>query len=364
MPLTILPSGPKRSSAGVEFLKNIGTGLGEGLNQLAHQKMQGLQKQKQLQGWEAIGVPAEQAEFITSQPEWLQKELIDRIDFSQLNRQQQQPYQQVKQAEPPLQEGPSIPENKPGKQALFGAGKEQRKEVAQKFKETKQFRHDLLESRRAAKNDIKDLSRLEELSQSGKLDTPGYTEFLKRSGLDIPALTNPESEEFQKIQASFLRNAKQYFGGRISNYEVEQFLKTIPSLSQSPEGRSRVIANLKYVARAADERYKAYQEVLAEHGGVPPYDLEEQVENKSDKKLDTIYRQLKKDLEKPVPKGQNKFITAIQAGAGDLLGSIPSAIKGAGKGAIAGYTVGKFGGPVGTATGTALGALGGLTGLI
>ncbi|MEK6884942.1 MAG: hypothetical protein AABY22_35250, partial [Nanoarchaeota archaeon] len=41
-------------------------------------------------------------------------------------------------------------------------------------------------------------------------------------------------EEFQKIEANFLRNAKQYFGGRISNYEVEQFLKTIPSLSQSP----------------------------------------------------------------------------------------------------------------------------------
>src|SRR5579859_5047227 len=121
------------------------------------------------------------------------------------------------------------------------------KEKAERFKITATERKEIADRAKSARQQLHDLDRMEELEKTGKLDTPGYVEFLKRSGLDIPALMNPESEEFQKLAAGFLRDAKSVFGARVSNYEIEQFLKTIPSLSQSPEGRKRVIANLKYL---------------------------------------------------------------------------------------------------------------------
>jgi hypothetical protein len=232
------------------------------------------------------------------------------------------------------------------------------------FKETKAERKEIVDRAKAARQNLHDLDRMEELQKEGKLDTPGYIEGLKRAGFDIPALMNPGSEEFQKIAANFLKDAKTYFGARVSNYEIEQFLKTIPSLSQSPEGRKRVIANLKNLSRGALEYNNALREVMAENKGVPPYDLLELVDAKVEKKEDALAKKFKKDLAKPVPEGQNKYVTAIQAAIGNVAGRIPGALKGAVIGAGYGALHGSKGGPVGTLGGAALGGLAGLTGII
>lgn len=202
------------------------------------------------------------------------------------------------------------------------------KEISDRFKNTKEVRKEIFDKTRTAKTKLRDLERFEELE--GYIDTPGYVEFLKRAGLDIPALMNPESQEFEKIAQGFLRDAKNVFGGRISNYEVEQFLKTIPSLSQSPEGRKRVIAGLKQLARGDLAYNEALREIMKENNNVPPDDLLEQIGDRIDDKLDKIAELFKKDLAKPVPEGQNRFITALQAGAGSVVGLPGSIIKAVG----------------------------------
>lgn len=326
MAIQILPNQPS-------FGAQLGTSLGQGLSMLAQSKIGEIQLQKKAKAWEGIGLDPQMANFIVQQPEWLQKELVGRLEG--LGQPQGQQLPRAQDAAQPITG--QVDEAIQPSGMTIGKSKSQREEEAKKFKETKEFRKEIISAKKESRSIINDLDRLEELSASGKLDTPGYVEFLKRSGLDIPALTSPESEEFAKIQQGFLKNAKQYFGGRVSNYEVEQFLKTIPSLSQSPEGRQRVIANLKRIARGADEYYKAYEDVIRENKGVPPYDVEEQVERKVEKRLDRIYEEFKKDFAKPVPKGQSKLMTALQAGAGSLLGGIGGAagtlggIVGAGK---------------------------------
>ncbi len=224
----------------------------------------------------------------------------------------------------------------------------EKKEISEKYKLSKETRKEIVQKAAAARQDLKDLNRLEELEKEGKLDTPGYVEFLKRSGLDIPALMEPGSEEFQKVAATFMRNASTYLGGRVSNYELEQFLKTIPSLSQSPEGRKRVISNLKYITRSALEYNDAMKEVISENNGVPPYDLDEKIDTKVEKRLDKLSDMFKKDLSRPVPKAQNKLVTAMQAALGSAIGTVaPIAAKtavGAGAGAL-------FGGPIGAGIG-------------
>ena len=198
------------------------------------------------------------------------------------------------------------------------------------FKETREERLKILEEGNAAKGTIRDLDRMEQLNREGNLDTPGYIEMLKRSGLDIPALMNPESEEFLKIAQNFLKDAKVYYGGKVSNYEVEQFLKTIPSLSQSPEGRKRVIAGLKNIANAKKAYADTYLEIYKENGGKPPIDMNEQIYERVDKKLDKLSEKFLEDISKPVPAGQNKFITALQSSLGSLLGAPGSLIGAAG----------------------------------
>jgi hypothetical protein len=209
------------------------------------------------------------------------------------------------------------------------AKKAETQERTERHKSAQKLNEETSEKAKVAKTRLRDLNRFEELE--GSLNTPGYAEFLKRSGLDIPALMTPASEEFAKISANFLSGAKEAFGGRVSNYEVEQFLKTIPSLSQSPEGRKRVIANLKQLYRADVAYNDTRKEIIRENGGVPPFDIRDQIDDRIDAKMDKIAEQFKKDLAKPVPKGQNKYLTQLEAVGGSLVGAPGILLNAAGR---------------------------------
>lgn len=118
----------------------------------------------------------------------------------------------------------------------------------------------------------------------------------------------------------------------MSNYEIEQFQKTIPSLSQSPEGRKRVIANLEYLANAKVAHRDSIREILKENKNIPPYELEILADEKTSKKMDSLYKKFKQDLERPVPApSKDKATMAFEAIAGSVIGapkSILSAIAG------------------------------------
>lgn len=261
----------------------------------------------------------------------------------------------------------------PKKKSLFGETKEQRKEKIEEERELKKMARENISNAvaeaSAGRSQLEDLNRLQDLEKENKLDTAGYVEFLNRSGLDIPALMNEGSQEYNKIVNNFLKDARIYFGGRVSNQEMEQFLKIIPSLSQTPEGRKRVIANLKYLAQAKMSNLDSYEEILKENKGIPPYDIEIQVFKRTDKKLNKLRDLFKEELKKEVPAGQNRLVTASQAMLGDVLGSTGSALKGAAKGALKGAglgaTYGRLAGGTGMAAGATSGALlGGLSGLM
>jgi len=240
------------------------------------------------------------------------------------------------------------------------------------LKGSKEQRDKLNQQAESAHDNLSNLERMEELEQEGKLDTPGYLEGLKEAGFDISNLMDEGSQEFQKIAVNFLKDAKNIFGARVSNFEIEQFLKGIPSLSQSPEGRKRVIANLKRFERGKIEHQKAYNDayrsVLKENKGViRPLDsikIQEMTDDKMEKVRSKLYSQFKEDLKRKVPAGQNKVITALQVAAGKAIGKVPNILKGAAGGAGIGAGIGAAGGPIGTAGGAGLGALAGGLGLI
>lgn len=376
------------------LLGNLGTGLGQGLSAglqyLADQKMQQMQSRQQQEknanAFQAFGLTPEEGNAIASLPEQTQAKVLQAYlqrgggigGGAQTQGGTGEPQagslgQTL--AQPTLKEQ-RIQANEDRKFEQAERKMEEANKRAQ-FKETKAERNEILNKGKQAKQTLHDLDRFQELEDSGKLDTPGYVEFLKRSGLDIPALQNPESQEFNKIAANFIRGAKDIFGARVTNQELEQFLKTIPNLSQSPEGRKRVIANMRYIARGDVERSNALKELIQENKGVPPYDLLEQVDSKVEKKLDKLSKKLREDLEKPVPKGQNRLITALQTGAGSTLSKVGSTLGGALKGAAIGAGTGALlggtivpglgtipGAGAGAIRGAALGALGKGTGLL
>ncbi len=237
-----------------------------------------------------------------------------------------------------------------------------RKDRSEARAESKDYRESLREKTKGHKETIESLDRFEELEKEG-LPGAGYIEFLKNSGLDIPALVGAPAEEYNKIAANFIRGAKAIFGARLTDTDIEQFLKTVPSLSNSPEGRKRINANLRRIAQLGVIESEAARDIIKENGGEIPFDFADKVDDRVDKKRDSVYKQFKKDLQREVPKGESALATSLLSGAGKLVGNIPKALKGAATGALAGSYVGSRGGPIGALGGGVLGGLAGLAGV-
>ena len=100
--------------------------------------------------------------------------------------------------------------------------------------------------------------------------------------------------------------------------------------SHDPEGWKRVIANLRRIKQTEIAYKDALKEVVAENNGVPPLDLLEKIDDKIGTKMDKISQRFKDDLAKPVPEGQNKFITGLQAALGSVVGAPGKILSGIG----------------------------------
>lgn len=350
----------------------FGQQLGTGLQNLAQSKLQSLQQANMARGIQGLTqpniTPEQKSQFIQMLSPEMQQEYLK----SELKRPSEESFARALFGEPGIQGelgdgqelGLGMPERLTERQAIeLSKQKEKRqarkeKQEFEAYKATKPERSQILLEARTGRQNLDDLKRLQELEQSGKLTSSAYDSFLTRSGFDIPALRSPESQEFLKIRQSFLRDAKKYFGSRVSNFELEQFLKTIPDLSQSPEGRNRVIANLKRFNRLAIERGKAMKDVIKENDGIPPLDLEERVDKKMKKRSDAVANKFKSDLEKKTPKGSSALSTTLGTIAGEAVGRLPKAAAQAGIGYLGGS---RFLGPYGGLIGGGLGFLSGLS---
>lgn len=99
---------------------------------------------------------------------------------------------------------------------------------------------------------------------------------------------NPDIEEFEKLSNDFVKNAKQYFGSRITDADLRVFMQTIPTLMQTDAGKKKVIENLRSLNELAEIEAKAARSIIKANGGIPPIDLEQQVKDKISNKIDKV----------------------------------------------------------------------------
>ena len=234
------------------------------------------------------------------------------------------------------------------------------------FDKTEPVRKEITENARNATEMINILELQKDMNEKGALDTPGMLAFLDEIGLgDIDALKTGDTQTFLKSTGSFLKDLKKVFGGRITDNEIKIYLKTIPNLYQSPEGRRRIIESLLTGHRGSLVRAQEMDKILERNEGIPTNTLARDVDQGSKRQLDKLHKQYLKEIKKKELKPLESRPAAIgKAIAGKALSSVPSALKGALKGGLAGAAFGKKFGGVGTLGGAGLGALAGLSGLI
>lgn len=134
------------------------------------------------------------------------------------------------------------------------------------------------------------LERLEQLSPHMPTGLQKWNIDPKTGELRIPALAGPEVELYSKTINDFIRFAKDFFPGRVTNFDLGAFMRRLPNLSNSAEGRDLIIKQMQLSNQLSnlkdDLRLKSY-----EHYGL------DKPKNEIEKIAANQYKRLKKDLE-------------------------------------------------------------------
>jgi len=234
------------------------------------------------------------------------------------------------------------------------------------WKNTLPYREETQKIEEASRDALHAIKAAKEIEKSGNFPSQQFASFLEGAGWqDVPGFLSGDAEAYNKILANFQKGAKDIYGGRITNFEMEQFLKTIPSLQHTPEGRAKIWAMMEHYYRGGKERGKLERQIIKENGGVPPQDLHERVNERFKPIAKDLSKRFKRDLQEAqkLAESNSRLGSVAAYGAGKVAGAIPAALKGAAKGALSGAAAGSFIPVLGTGTGALIGGgLGALSG--
>lgn len=159
----------------------------------------------------------------------------------------------------------------------------------------------------------RDIERLQQLEETKKLPTG-----LEKWNVDWEtgepralALLGPEGELYVKTIAKMLGTAKNFFPGRVTNFDLEQFKRRFPTLANSPEGRKLISKQLELANRIAYLKEETNAKALEHYGTEADPAKVRQIANQNYKKqkseledrLKSLDGMLNQEFNKNVPDG-------------------------------------------------------------
>lgn len=196
-------------------------------------------------------------------------------------------------------------------------------------KSTEKTYENILERHKSATENDWRLSKLGALVEKGNLASPLAAALIKTAGIkgfgiDLSALMNADSQEFQKLSTDFIKGAKAIFGARVTEGEIRLFLQTVPTLMQTAEGKRRVIRNMKLFNQADKIRFNIMSQIIDENNGNRPKNLGKLVEQRAKPQLDVIGKKFSELMS-----GAKR---SKKAASGDASSAVKSALGYAGSG--------------------------------
>jgi len=120
----------------------------------------------------------------------------------------------------------------------------------------------------ASENERMSLDLLQELDNTGKVGQGVQNLNInpKTGDLIIPKAATPEEQLFVKTVNDFTVKAKDSFGARVTNFELDRFMQRLPTLANSQEGRRMIIRQMKIINEINSLEKRAIQGVFDKYG--------------------------------------------------------------------------------------------------
>ncbi len=177
--------------------------------------------------------------------------------------------------------------------------KEEEKMDYQSFKDNKEYTEKVLGGLEAYKRDKMVLDQMDKISSKGNLPKPLAVSLLNKLGIPLGTLENADAEQFDKLSQELMKNIQGTYGSRILQTEVQNFMRSIPTLMNSSEGQKKLINQWKILNEGKKIYYDAYKEIRKQNPKRLPPDLHEQVLESAESKLDLLADQFNKMNEEP-----------------------------------------------------------------
>lgn len=137
------------------------------------------------------------------------------------------------------------------------------------FKDNAKLFKDTQESLKGIKAANRSIRQLTNLNNSNKLPK-GLEKLLKvnqKTGeLRFPALANAETQLFVKTVNEFVKGAKEQFGARVSNFELDRFMQQLPTLANTEEGRRLILKQMELVNKLRELDDDSIKETYNHYG--------------------------------------------------------------------------------------------------
>lgn len=131
----------------------------------------------------------------------------------------------------------------------------------------------------------------------------------------FPGLASEQAQRFAKTINDFTTNAKDSYGSRVTNFDLQQFMRRLPTLANSEEGRRQIIEQMKIINDINTLRESTIQNVIDEHGGIRniDYDAAERVADKHTKSKTSELKKRFFEIDKKNSSSFNKQISKDKA---------------------------------------------------
>ena len=148
-----------------------------------------------------------------------------------------------------------------------------------------------------------------------KIIGPTASVFLEHLGIPLGALEDPSSELYQKLSQDLLKGLPDTYGSRILKVEVDNFLKTIPTLMNSVEGRRMIGSNMLKLGEMKEVYYNEMRKQQIDHldnNKVLPRDFQQRIFDQVKPQIDRINNEFVKMSEvTAVPKDTIPFFNPM-----------------------------------------------------
>lgn len=190
----------------------------------------------------------------------------------------------------------------------------QQQGIDQAYKAHEDFINDTTQSYRAFETDTKPkLLQMQKLASDDDLIGPTAAVFLEHLGIPLGALEDPSSELFNKLSLDLLKGLPETYGNRILKVEVENFLKTIPSLMNSASGRRMIASNMLKLGEMKEVYYnemRNQQKQFRDQNKPLPRDFQQEIFDQVRPQVDRINNEFVKMADiKEVPNRTTPFFT-------------------------------------------------------